>query len=341
MNVLARQIRWLKQFSPKDSQLYPRMRLVWLTTQLAECNHRGRTDVFAQYEREFVDLCNTLLPEDAPLTCLASLHVAVAYMNNYDFQDAENAVKPWLRYSEAIPGRRYFGQVLSTMGQLYAFRNQNAQAIEMFDRALERFRLLSEPEERGREILQTTSYKVIAMMDSDPLPSTVREELEAHLGRTLADAATQFARSEEAGEKYAHHAFLRFLANGFDEKIAEEYVSQSANWKTGDRQHPWEMIQFYRALLTSDQTQRCRRLREAYEMVADCQGTLGTIACVILGGLFYYDSSCRDELAKKTQSVVDTMPYLGAQRVEALQKQLTNPVEPLVLAKILLPFNFR
>ncbi len=344
LDVLGKQIAWLKKWIPAESNFSPRMRLLWLTTQLAQANHLGKTDMFTKYQKEFTDLCDLIYPEDAPLTCLTCLHVAVAYMNDFNFKTAYDAVDYWIDKDEAIPGRQYYGQVLSTIGQLEAFDGNQKDAIECFNQAIDKFEKLTNADEMAGDINQTSSYKVITMMDSNPVPENMTTEMETYLGRTLEETADQFAISNDANGKYMHHVFLRYLVhvNTPDLKsIIDKYLSHKTEWKT-DFGHPWELITFYRALLQNDTAARKAYLDQAYKQVAQVNdGTLQVIACVILGGLYYYDSSRKEELAELTQKVIDTMPYLGEARVKALKNQLESPVEPLALAKAVLPFNFR
>lgn len=342
--ALGNQIAWLKKWIPAEANFSPRMRLVWLTTQLAQANHLGQTDLITQYQKEFEELCSLIYPEDAPLTCLTCLHVAVAYMNDFNFKTAYNVVKDWIGKDEAISGRQYYGQVLSTVGQLNAFIGQQKAAVEACDAAIEKFKKLTNTDEMAGNINQTSSYKVIAMMDSNPVPENMIAEMEKYLGRTLEEAADQFAVSDAPAEKYMHHVFLRYLVH-FNtselKSVIEQYLSHKSEWKT-EYGHPWELIQFYRALLQTDSAARKAYLDLAYKQVAQTNdGTLRVIACVILGGLYYYDSSRKEELAELTQQVIDTMPYLGEARVAALKNQLESPVEPLAIAKAVLPFNFR
>lgn len=344
MRKLEKQIAWLKSYMPDDASFSPRMRLLWLTTQLAQANHLGQTDMITQYQKEFEDLCTLIYPEDAPLTCLTCLHVAVAYMNDFNFKTAYDVVKGWIGIDEAIPGRLYYGQVLSTVGQLNAFIGHQKEAVEACQAAIDKYKKLTNADEMAGNINQTSSYKVIAMMDSDPVPENMTTEMETYLGRTLEEAADQFAVSDDSGEKYMHHVFLRYLVHVNTPElkpIIEKYLSHKTEWKTGQF-HPWEMILFYRALFQTDTAARKTYLDLAFKQVAQADdGTLKAIACVILGGLYYYDSSRKEELAELTQKVIDTMPYLGEARVEALKNQLESPVEPLAFAKAVLPFNFR
>lgn len=342
--ALGNQIAWLKKWIPAEANFSPSMRLIWLTTQLAQANHLGQTDMITRYQKEFEDLCTLIYPEDAPLTCLTCLHVAVAYMNDFNFKTAYDVVKQWENKDEAIPGRRYYGQLLSTVGQLNAFIGNPEEAVTYCNRAIEKFEKLTDADQMKGEINQTSSYKVIAMMDSTPVPENMTAEMEKYLGRTLAEAADQFAVSNDADEKYMHHVFLRYLVHVNTpelKSIIDNYLSHKTEWKT-EYGHPWEMIAYYRALLQTDDAARNAYLDQAYKQVAQTNdGTLKVIACVILGGLYYYDSSRKEELATLTQQVINTMPYLGEARVATLKKQLETPVEPLALAKAVLPFNFR
>ena len=102
------------------------------------------------------------------------------------------------------------------------------------------------------------------------------------------------------------------------------------------------MIQFYRALLQTELSNKKTYLEKAYyNIFRSNNDTLDVIACVILGSLYYYTSRCKNELTELTQKVIETMPYLGKKRIETLKNQLEAPQEPLALAKAVLPFNFR
>ena len=80
-------------------------------------------------------------------------------------------------------------------------------------------------------------------------------------------------------------------------------------------------------------------LRKAYD-IAKCGGlTLQVIAAVILGSIYFYDESVKQEFEKLVQYVRSSLPKLG-ERGKLLERQLRN-IEPLDFAKLVLPFNFR
>lgn len=343
-SLLKKQLVWLRSYVPDEASFSPRTQLLWLTTQLTRDNNCGKTDCIVPYQKELEELCALVFPEDAPLTCQTSLQVAAAYMNGYNFRTAYDVVKGWLGVDESVPGIQCYGQVLSTIGQLNAFIGQQNAAIEACDLAIDHFEKLDDPDKRDSNVNQTLSYKVIAMMDSEPLPENMTQEMERYLGRTLVEAAEQFAVSDTDTEKYMHHIFLRYLVHASSPElkpIIDRYLSFASEWKTGTG-HPWELIQFYRALLLTDSAAQEAYLEQAYQQADQFNdGTQQIIACVILGSLYCYNPCYKEELTALTQRTVETSPYLGESRIAALKNQLETPQEPLVLAKKVLPFNFR
>ena len=343
MNLLIRQTEWLEKWKPAKSELPPQVELIWQTTRLAKCNHLGKAGMSTNNSSRFNKLCQQLYDENASLVCLADLHIAVSYMNAFRFDFAYETIKRWLLKEPAIPGLRYYAQVQSTVGQLNAFIGNMEAAVDACDHALNNFRKLSYEKAAMDDINQTSSYKVIAMMDSEPVPDNTTMEMEKYLGRTLEEAADQFAASDNDKEKYMHHVFLRYLVHVNSpelEPIIKKYLSRRSDWKTGYG-HPWELILFYRALLLTDKSERNEYLELAYKHIEHEDGTLLVISCVILGCLYYYDSRFKDELSELTQKAVKDMPYLGEKRVEALNNQIDAPVDPMTLIKTVLPFNYR
>lgn len=343
-SLLKKQLVWLRSYVPDEASFSPRTQLLWLTTQLTRDNNWGKMDCIVPYQKELEELCALVFPEDASLTCQTSLQVAASYMNDFHFNAAYDVVKGWLSVDESVPGIRCYGQVLSTIGQLNAFIGQQNAAIEAFNMAIDRFEKLDDQNKRKSNVNQTLSYKVIAMMDSETVPGNMTQEMERYLGQTLLEAAERFAVSDIDSEKYMHHVFLRYLVHARSPElkaIIDRYLAFVSEWKTGTG-HPWELIQFYRGLLLTDSDAKEDCLEQAYRKVAHFNdGTLQIIACVILGALYYYNSISQKELTVLTQKVIETAPYLGKKRVEALRNQLKTPQEPLVLAKTVLPFNFR
>ena len=130
MRILTPQIRWLKEYEPAEASLSPRIRLLWLTAQLASENHVGGVSFgTSKYAAEFAEHCERLREEDAPLVCFAVLNLAVEKTDRYEFAQARDLLLPWKDVDPAIPGSRYYAQVLSSLGQHEAFLGNNEAAL--------------------------------------------------------------------------------------------------------------------------------------------------------------------------------------------------------------------
>ena len=348
MLVLGPQIAWLKEYEPDAAQLPPRLRLLWLTAQLAESNHLGGTKFGAElHEREFVELCERLKDEDAPLTCFAALHLAVEKTDAFEFGVARDILKPWERERVAVPGLRYHAQVLSSLGQHAAFLGDNDKALEYFLKAMEEFKHLSANWQH--DFGQTCAYAVIAAMDAKSSDFERLMSLYIYGGEwseeTMVDMAHQFAAvgEDEPDSKYAHAILLRYLVTlPADNPIRSTYLADSAKWKWSEDGHPWELIAFYRALLLpQDDPARREWLRKGYDLCANGGPTLKAIAAVILGALLYDGSANRDEYMAKVEEVINLLPNIGKARASALLAHADKPLPPFELAKVVLPFNFR
>lgn len=347
MSLLVPQLKWLKEYEPDSELLPPRLRLLWLTAQLAASNHQGGI-LFGEVEhgQEFSDLMSALKDEDAPLTCFAALHRAVELTDAFRFEEARAMLLPWLDEPVAVPGLRYHAQVLSSLGQHEAFLGNNDKALEYFDRAFAAFARLSEDQQR--EIDHTLAYAVIAAMDANSprRPQLLAAYLYggAYTVEGMVDMSNQFAAvgADEPDSKYAHAILLRYLVTlPEDDPVRKAYVAKSSEWKWSEDGHPWELIAFYRAFLCADKGMRIRYLKQAYALADQGGPTLQIIATVILGALLAEGEADAAAYAAKVESVISQLPALGADRIAALRAQATNLQPGLSLAEKVLPFNFR
>ena len=347
MSLLMPQLRWLKEFEPDSEQLPPRLRLLWLTAQLAVSNHQGGIRFGeVEHRQEFADLMASLRDEDAPLVCFAALHRAVELTDAFRFEEARELLQPWEREPIAVPGLRYYAQVLSSLGQHEAFLGNNEKALEYFDKAFAAFSRLSEGQQR--EIDHTLAYAVIAAMDaqSPRLPLLMAAYLYggAYTVEGMVDMSNQFASvgEDEPDSKYAHAILLRYLVTLPEAApVRLAYLAKSSDWKWSEDGHPWELIAFYRAMLCADKPSRVRHLKQAYALADQGGPTLQIIATVILGALLAERETDAATYLAKVESTVAKLPALGTGSITTLREQAANPQPGLILATKVLPFNFR
>lgn len=348
MSVLMPQISWLKEYEPAEVELPPRLRLLWLTAQLAYSNHRGGTTFGLQkYADEFDALSARLKDEDAPLVCFAALHRAVEMTDAYRFEEARSLLSPWEAEPAAVPGLRYHAQVLSSLGQHAAFLGDDEKALSYFKRAMVEFSRLSDGWQRDFD--HTCAYAVISAMDcaAPEFNGLMAMYLygEEWQDETMVDMAQQLAAigDDESDSKYAHAILLRYLVSlPGDNLLRRAYLERRAEWKWSTDGHPWELIAFYRAMLLDDSDpERVEWLRRGYELCLGQGPTLQSIASVIGAARMSAGDMTKEEYLEKVDEVVAILPGIGESRIAALRHQVESPMSVLELAKTVLPFNFR
>lgn len=370
LETLSKQLDWLTEYMPLTEELPPRLKLTWYTAKLAEANHLGEVEFDAM--KEFRNLTCELYEEDAPLTCWATLHLAVNLTNAYRFAEAQQIVKdysnigsllspepPFARLIKstvdkisgyhpqtnyvpaAIPGLRYYGQLLSSFGQHEAFLGNPKKACLYFDEAIHCFERLSE--KKDRDIDQTMAYYATALMDSEGNSEKTKSVMEKYLQGDMPSVAKRLAPDNSRKEKYHHHILLRYLVIlPPGNEAVSAYLAGKSKW-INDFGHPWEMIEFYRAMLLTDPLEKIARLKDAFRIAMEGGPTLHTIASVIAGSIYFLNQTeeNRKEFEAISEQSIKEIPALGSGRVTALRNQLKSPVEPMSLAKTVLPFNFR
>lgn len=374
---LSGQVVWLEENKPRGSELPKRLELLWLVIRLGESNHRGFTSSQLESVGVRVDdlreLVLELYEEDAPLCCWAVLHLAVQKTDAFLFADAESLVRTFLEWCAPVRavtseepsdriaqllgdpeaersvrtavGLENYGKLLSSLGQHAAFLGRPSESFPLFERAIGFFRKLSE---NGRDNeTKTFAYACTALMD-DPrsTPDALRQCMERYLGGPLMEKIAVLAVSDDSEFKYQHHILLRYLVSDFatrDERNA--YLAHKSEWNTMEDGHPWELIEFYRAILLPEGLERIDRLRQAARIAeAEPGATLRAITAVIHGArLAAGDESASDDLKNVLQELPSLLPALGESRFAALRGQLdpATRLDPLSLARVVLPFNFR
>lgn len=341
LRKLALAVDWLQAYQPEGAGILPRMRLVWLTVQLARANHLGMTEQAWMTEME--SIASSLIEECAPLVCHADLHVAVNATNRFDFDSAEKAMARWIAQPPEVPGLQYWAQARSTMGQLAAFRGDSAGAMGFFKEALAAFARLSDPEERRSNELQTGCYLAIAMMDSGPADGTdVRDAVEMVTGK-LPAAASRLAVSDNQADRYAHHLLLRWIAASGDCQGRDEYLKQQPRWFSGEG-HPWPLIMLYRGILLKEAGKAEEAVRHAVEgaklaFSAEQGPTVRFIGCACMAAAVSWGASW-PEGRGIIEALRKELP-LASNRIDQLERELGSKGDAIEMLRALLPFNFR
>lgn len=341
ISTLYRQVNWLALFQPANFELPAKLKLTWLTTKLAEANHRGI--VSDKSEAEFEELSENLFEEDAPLVCWAALHRAVQLSNSFQFKEAEMLVEKWKSIPAAVPGLAYYGRMLSTFGQHQAFQDNLKEAEIFFRKAIRAFSRLSNKTDAAHDINQTQAYLLNVLMDMPDTPEEILEiEMSKYFAMPLQAAAKELASDNSDAKKYQQHILLRFLANNPQNPAVKIYLQEQDNWQTAAG-HPWQLIILYRALLLQDDKQQCLALlKDSLQSVqASNPGlTLKFIETVITAIAFLYDSTYKNKVEELIKELEPKLTNISS-NFEVLKDHLKNPMKAEELLKSTLPFNFR
>jgi len=356
MRLLRLQVKWLEMYRP-DAPLPKRAELLWLTARLALANHEGRRiGDLGLLRADFDAACVALYEEDVNLVCRAVLNLAVAYTNAYEFEMALAVLQSLLEKEVAFVGRENYGQLLSSAGQHFAFLGDADRAIENFKAAIKCFDGLTDSEKRVRNIGITSAYLATAVMDgkpSDAVPALayyLLGDAQAPIDRLVAETERLAQVSAESSvDKFKHHIVLRYAVSADREdpiRRAYRACGHAGTWSASGTGHPWELIEFYRALLTPVGTpERRDRFERAYQIaVKEAGDTVMVIAAVIAGAALKEgvdQELWNDRLAEACRQVSHLPALWENGRFQALADQTSEGLDALNLAKKVLPFNFR
>ncbi|MBA4500859.1 hypothetical protein [Marinobacterium marinum] len=348
-HILSRAIGWLNTYKPKDHEIPKIVKLQYRAAQLALDNHQGLSaqDVLA----ETMALAFQLLDEDAPQAAEVILRSVISMTNAYSFDLMLPYIDKVLEEEPKVFGLKNYGKLLSTRGQLAAFKEDYEGAVNYFDQALLSFNKLSDPIQRSREIKQTQSYRMFALLDkSSANCGLIKDQCEEFVNtqsRTNLNQAVKHMHTWEGTKRFAHHLLLRALATERlkEEYLVDQYIASFDDWVLGE-DHPWQLIAFYRAILLA----RHGRIADAQQQIRlsldICDGhPHGTITWI--GTVIERCASQLDLLPKDLKAD-------AGKRFEIARRALPNaPINHLETAfsgsfeaiddelRLLLPFNFR
>ncbi len=341
---------WLETHKPDGETLPPLLSLRQQGARLALQNHRGFCDM-ALVASAF-ETANQLIDEDAPQACEIILRSVVAATNAFDFNSMEGFIQQWLTLPVASVGLLNHAKLLSTQGQLHAFRGEYTAADECFVKAITTFERLSDPLQASREVQQTTAYRLFAMLSS---PETAFEVfntlLESYLTAMLHCSIDQLpgklARSG-SNLRFAHQLYLRALLT-YPDEMADQcvfYLDTRLDWQQGE-DHPWPLILAYRAWLLSDAGQRNQASELLQQAVELCEQQSGSIlqwlGCVIqaLGEQLQLSMPYLEPLNPKREALRTLLPAAPhAELDRALQIQDHSRSALINMLNQTLPFNF-
>ena len=178
----------------------------------------------------------------------------------------------------AVPGLLLHGKLQSALGQISAFTGQGEKALQQFDTALASFARLSYPAQAQREQTQTRSYRLVAQMDlchqqgaPESQTQALVQKLQQHLGdKSPENLSRSLAHSTQA-QRFAHYLWLRALVHLPQDldSARQAYVQLQPEWHSGS-DHPWPLINAYRAWLLHDAGHRTQAQALMQSAIQSC-----------------------------------------------------------------------
>ena len=252
LKSLVPAVRWLQNFQPEQEQVPAHIKLEAISVSISADNHRGQVQSTAIVE--CLSLGHALMDEDIRLVCQSQLRVAISLTNVFEFERAEQILRPWLAMPVSSLGLELRGKLLSSLGQIYAFRQLPQEAMSAFDEALQVFARLSDPVDRLRLTRQTSHYRAQLQLDLGQCETVDWTRLLGVQPERLLNRLIDTSDNEKEQERYRFDHYLLLRAAAMNQELAqatERYLTHEDSWYIGWG-HPWPLIDFYRAWLLRD-----------------------------------------------------------------------------------------
>jgi tetratricopeptide (TPR) repeat protein len=319
---LAQSLAWLQTYLPDNQHLSSMAELQWRSAKLAQNNHQGSVET-----QEFVKvftLANKLRNESAVESAQAILRVITATTNAFEFESALPALQQWLNEDIAVVGLLNHAKLHSSLGQLCAFRHDPAQAIVQYDQAIHYFEQMSDVASVSRDIAQTNTYKLIAMMDNhtpaEQLLPQLWQALQSY-GKNSQEVVQLLAVSDDEDKSavFHHHLLLRAMVT-YPQIMQDEinaYLAQEQAWQVYDDAHPWQWISAYRGWLLAMQGDLGKAQHYMIQAIDICTGEEQ-------GATMHWIGSVISMMTLKLGIKLDNQIALSKDYLETLQAALPN-----------------
>ena len=269
---------FLNEFPPDRFKERPRLQLLRVLIGFQHANHNGDPDLATALVDQYHSLRPRILELDRDLCAYADLNLAVHHHDSFEFDKALSLVDGWIN-DPLFPALSVMnrGRMYSSRGQSLALLERNQESDEAFARALSIFS--AEPALLASDIAQTKTYQAMNALDHDaPLAVPLVEGL---LGKSLIATALNLTALLE--KPFAAHLFLKTLWRMREGRsvVQDALIKNLPTDIAFRKQHPYELILFYLALLTKEANpsyaKACVREMEQFFEAIEFGGTLGLI----------------------------------------------------------------
>lgn len=347
LRTLSNDVIRLISILPDD--LPKHIQMIFFALQLQKANHHGDPESAGKVRERYQAIQDDLRIHDREFAAYVDLNVAVSYADSFQFHQAQATVDAILHdqfFGALTPAMQ--GRAHSAAGQYYSMLGAYEKAEASFALALEKFEVadLKEAQKKG-ECQQTGIYRAINAMDASfPTARDLVHRIVALEAKEIGEIAKDVSHDHE----YRHHLLLRALYLVPElHPLRQYYLKEMDDWESA-LQHPWELINLYRALLIIDSDiSDARNLAnhyfdqafmiccdEEHGLILNLLGVMvATVALCVTGTQSYYN-----EGQVILNRIGNRLPG-AAPAIQVLQEVLDAPA-PEKVSHVLncLPFNY-
>ena len=315
-------------------------KLLFTSIRLQKANHEGNPEEIREDLKDYDEKRERALElREFESVADCELNLAVHYNDEFLFDEALKTISRNKSYfnSFRLPT---FGKFQSTLGQNMSINKQFDAADKYFCEALKSFRE-SEEQNKLKEIDQTTVYRMFNLLEwkNPEYPQMFRN----FFGKP-ADVAAKFAKENSTADQYRHHLFIRSVFECSElAEYKQAYLAESKYWEYWP-QHPWQLIEFYRAMLMDDEAKSYKHLENALE-ICDFEAHGGIIAlmgAVLAAAGIAKCPSKKEELKRKSLKFIEKAGSVaGAGKILGDLRQRLEEDRDFDSVLEFLPFNYR
>ena len=315
-------------------------KLLFTSIRLQDANHEGNPEKIRAHLEDYDEKRKRAL-ELGEFESVADceLNIAVHYNDEFLFDKAFETISRNKSYfnSFRLPTRCKF---YSSLGQSMSINKQFDKADQCFCQAVDSFEK-SEEQNKLKEIDQTTVYRMFNLLEwkNPEYPQKFKE----FFGKP-ADAAVKFAKENSTADQYRHHLFIRSVFECSElAEYKQAYLAESKNWEFWP-QHPWQLIEFYRAMLSDDEAESYKHLENALKICGfeEHGGIIALIGAVLAAAAIAKYPSRKDELKRKSLEFIEKAGSVaGAGKILGDLRQRLEKGCDFASVLEFLPFNYR
>ena len=340
-----RKLRWyFKEIMPFIESLEETAdtvtKLMFTSVRLQDANHEGNPAKIEKYLADYDEKRKKAIQlREFEIAADCELHLAVHYNDMFQFDKALDTLSRNEFYFDSLK-LPTLGKFYSSLGQNKSIQKNFNEAKCWFDKALEEFNK-SEDREKALEIEQTSVYRLFNALEGNDMEYP---KMFSDFFGSSTEIAAKFAKENSVADQYKHHLLIRSLFSRNDlGEFKAAYLAEKENWNFLP-QHPWQLLEFYRAMLLDDEAESYKHQENALK-ICDFEehgGIIALMGAVLAAAAIAKYPSKKDELKRKSLKFIEKAGSVaGAWKILDDLRQRLEEDRDFDSVLEFLPFNYR